>query len=455
MPIARSLRARVLIWVGLALTVLFALTVYGLDRTFRAATDRSREELLDAQLFGLIALTETDASGRLSLPHDAINPRFGLADSGLYAALWDGAGVAVWQSQSLTGRAFPQVEPPPPGVERFVRLEAQALPPVEALVMQVNWELPDGSIKPHTFAVAASLEPYEAQQRAFRRNVISWFIGVTVTMLIVILGVLGWVLRPVRRLARQVRAVENGDRTRLTGEYPTELVGLASNLNALIETERSRLERYRHTLDDLAHSLKTPLAALRALLSGKDDSQSARDVDRELTRMEQLVSYQLRRARASGATGLGAEPVAVDNLVADLVFTLDKVYRDKGVRCETDVPPGTHFLGDPCDLMEILGNLMDNAYKYGRQRVRVAAHSEGRRLVVTVDDDGPGMSHTAFAKLLERGTRADESVPGQGIGLAVVSQTAALYDGAVTVEPSPLGGASVRVELGRAGVLGP
>jgi two-component system, OmpR family, sensor histidine kinase PhoQ len=451
MPIARSLRARVLIWVGLALTVLFALTVYGLDRAFRSTSDRSREELLDAQLFGLIALTETDEHGQLSLPPDAINPRFSVADSGLYAVLRDGQGSAVWQSQSLTGRPFPAVDPPPPGVEHFVTLAAGALPPVEALVMQVNWELPDGTVKPHTFAVAASLEPYEAQQRAFRRNVISWFIAVTVTMLIVILGVLGWVLRPVRRLSRQVRDVENGDRTRLTGEYPTELIGLATNLNALIETERSRLERYRHTLDDLAHSLKTPLAALRALLSG-GGPDAASDVDRELTRMEQLVSYQLSRARASGATGLGAEPVAVDGLVADLKFTLGKVYRDKRVECETAVPGGTHFLGDPGDLAEILGNLMENAYKYCRSHVRVTAHSEGRRLYVAVDDDGPGMTEAAFAALLERGTRADESVPGQGIGLAIVSQTVALYDGALSVQASALGGASVRVELGRAGL---
>ena len=451
MPIARSLRARVLIWVGVALAVLFTVTVLGLDAAFRATTDQSRADLLDAQLFGLIALAEADQDDHLTLPNDAINPRFGVADSGLFGVLWDAEGNVVWQSQSLVGRRFPEIVPPPAGIERFIELEASQLPPVEALVMRVNWEFADGSSKPHTFGIAVSLEPYEAQQRAFRRSVVSWFVGVTITMLIVILGVLGWVLRPVRTLARQVHAVENGERARLSGEYPTELVGLANNLNALIDTERSRLERYRHTLDDLAHSLKTPLAALRALLSGDSVSVSDGAVERELERMDQLVSYQLRRARASGATGLGAQPVAVAGLVDDLRLTLDKVYRDKRVACETRVEPATVFFGDPGDLSEILGNLMDNAYKYCRERVRVEALGRDHRLLVTIEDDGPGMTPTAFAELIGRGTRADESVPGQGIGLAVVHETVALYDGDLAVGPSALGGACVRVELGRAG----
>jgi two-component system sensor histidine kinase PhoQ len=222
-------------------------------------------------------------------------------------------------------------------------------------------------------------------------------------------------------------------------------------LNALIEAERSRLERYRHTLDDLAHSLKTPLAALRALLSDGVAPEHARELDRELGRMEQLVTYQLQRARASGATGLGADPIAVDALIADLKFTLDKVYRDKRVRCDTLVAPQTVFLGDPGDLSEILGNLLDNAYKYCRERVRVTAENQDRRLVVTIEDDGPGMTPAAFAELVKRGIRADESVPGQGIGLAVVHETVGLYDGSLAVAISPLGGASVRIELGRAG----
>jgi two-component system sensor histidine kinase PhoQ len=253
-------------------------------------------------------------------------------------------------------------------------------------------------------------------------------------------------------------------------------------LNALIETERRRLERYRHTLDDLAHSLKTPLAAMRTLLtelharlggalrkptavaaSGGGDAlraPAARPEDvhiealqRELDRMDQRVSYQLRRARASGATGLGTEPVAIAPIVTDLKETLDKVYRDKRVACALDVAADALFRGDPGDLTEILGNLMDNAYKYCKSQVRVAGQSSADRVVLTFGDDGRGIDAELAREIGRRGKRADESVPGQGIGLAVVRETVELYRGSLDVGRSELGGAEIRIELGRAGAL--
>ena len=163
--------------------------------------------------------------------------------------------------------------------------------------------------------------------------------------------------------------------------------------------------------------------------------------------------FRSRRARASGATGLGTEPVAVGPVIDDLKLTLDKVYRDKRVACSVTVVPGASFRGDPGDLTEILGNLMDNAYKYCRNRVRVTATSTSDRLVVTVADDGKGISDEFAAQLFKRGRRADESVPGQGIGLAVVHDTVELYRGSLAVGRSDLGGAEVRVELSRGGLL--
>jgi two-component system sensor histidine kinase PhoQ len=275
---------------------------------------------------------------------------------------------------------------------------------------------------------------------------------------------------------------------KLTGRYPSEIVGLADNLNTLIDTERRRLARYRNTLDDLAHSLKTPLAAMRTLLAEQrakaaDEGVDARGramqaragmpeveqrreqlpgaiaepaqdaLNRELERMDQRVSYQLRRARATGATGLGTEPVAVAPIVDDLKQTLDKVYRDKRVMCDLDVAPNALFRGDPGDLTEILGNLMDNGYKYCKERVRVTARSTPERLVITVGDDGRGITAEEAATLFRRGKRADESVPGQGIGLAVVRETVELYRGTLDVGRSDLGGAELRVELARAGLL--
>jgi two-component system sensor histidine kinase PhoQ len=322
--------------------------------------------------------------------------------------------------------------------------------------MGLTWEFDEGYILPYTFGVAVSLQPYEERQAAFRRNLIGWFGGVALTLVLVLTGLLRWVLRPLRRLEREVEEIESGTRSRLSGELPTELVGLAGNLNALIETERRRLSRYRNTLDDLAHSLKTPLAAMRTLLAESPTDvpgAQADALDRELERMDQRVSYQLRRARASGATGLGVEPVAVEPVIHDLLQTLDKVYRDKGVSCEVEIEPRATFHGDPGDLSEILGNLLDNAYKYCRRRVAVVVQRRPSGLRVIIGDDGPGIEKAAAERLFDRGTRADESVPGQGIGLAVVREIVALYHGSLTVGESRLGGAELRVELARAGAM--
>jgi two-component system sensor histidine kinase PhoQ len=462
MALVRSLRARVVLWVSVALIVLFAVTIAGLDIAFRNTNERALLELLEVQALGLIALAEPGPSGSLNLPTDAIDPQFQVANSGLFGALFDGGGRALWQSLSLLGRDFPVDELPAPGDMHYAKLDVPGFPPLEALLMGITWEFADGRSAPYTVAIAVSLEQYNERQLLFRRNLVGWFGGVTLTMMIVIGGLLTFLLLPLRRLERQVREVEAGERVKLTGRYPLELIPLADNLNALIETERRRLERYRNTLDDLAHSLKTPLAAMRTLLGELKPPAAAPApvpdkqlgaLEHELERMDQRVSYQLRRARASGSTGFGTEPVAVGPVVEDLKLTLDKVYRDKGVSCTLELAPGAVFRGDPGDLTEILGNVMENAYKYCRGRVHVAARSSADKLEIEVGDDGRGISPELAATLGERGKRADESVPGQGIGLAVVKQIVELYRGRLAAGTSPLGGAEVRIELARAGAL--
>ena len=455
MALVRSLRARVVLWVSVALIVLFAATVVVLDVAFRNSMDQARRELLEVQVLGLIALGRADASGELTLPTDAIDPQFEVAElRSLRRALSDD-GRALWQSLSLLGRDFPA---------RLSRGRRRAaLRAARRAGLSAARSVADG----HHVGVPGRPRRATTRSRsrcrssrttsgrlAFRRILIGWFVGITLTMLVVLSGLLTFVLLPLRRLERQVREVEAGERVKLTGRYPSEIVGLADNLNTLIDTERRRLARYRNTLDDLAHSLKTPLAAMRTLLAeqrAKAHEPAQDALNRELERMDQRVSYQLRRARATGATGLGTEPVAVAPIVEDLKQTLDKVYRDKRVACAVDVAPGAVFRGDPGDLTEVLGNLMDNGYKYCKSRVRVTARSTPERLVITVGDDGRGITAEEATTLFQRGQRADESVPGQGIGLAVVRETVELYRGTLDVGRSELGGAELRVELARRG----
>jgi len=179
--------------------------------------------------------------------------------------------------------------------------------------MGISWEFADGRVETFALGTGVSLAPYTVRQRSFHRNLIGWFAGMSAFMLIVIAILLRHVLRPVRRLEQQVHDIELGRRSALEGWYPIELRGLARNLNALIDTERRRQIRYRNTLDDLAHSLKTPLAVMRSVLGDATRAPSTHDRDlvQAVDRMEERVGYQLRRARATGATGLGLEPVRV------------------------------------------------------------------------------------------------------------------------------------------------
>jgi two-component system sensor histidine kinase PhoQ len=226
-------------------------------------------------------------------------------------------------------------------------------------------------------------------------------------------------------------------------------------LNALLRSERERLARYRNTLGNLAHSFKTPLAVMRNLLSSGQGRELAvgRQLDEQVGRMDDIVKYQLRRAAASGGTGLGMAPTDVRAALEGLRGALLKVYADRNVTCELTVGEGCTFMGDKEDLTEIAGNLLDNAFKYTRSFVRVtadrvvspAARRDGLRLII--EDNGPGIPLDKRAKVLERGARLDERIAGQGIGLSVVRELVELNGGSIVIDSSALGGARIEVKI--------
>lgn len=452
MAVLQSLRARVLLWVSLALTVLFAITIVGLDATFVQSSEANLRDELQVQLLNLIAAAEESGDQELTLPDDAMaDVSLTLPESGAFGIIWDDAHVPIWRSASWLGRDWSVERWPVPGERVYLRLAEEGRPALAALLTGITWDFGDGSIRPYTFGVAVGEEPHRARVASFRRNLVMWFAVITLTMLLVLTIVLRYALKPLRRLVSEVGEIETGGREAVTEELPSELTGLARNLNFLIDSERRRAVRYRNTLDDLAHSLKTPLAAMRALLAELrgGDSKRAENLNAEVERMDRRIGYQLRRARASGGTGLGLAPVKLEPLVDDIVGTLDKVYRDKQVSCELDIDSGVSFQGDPGDLTEILGNLLDNAYKYSAGRVLVEIRSTSDKIEIVVHDDGPGIPSESAHDMLQRGARADESVPGQGIGLAVVAETLDLYQGSIAIDRSPLGGTALRVVLPR------
>jgi two-component system, OmpR family, sensor histidine kinase PhoQ len=300
-----------------------------------------------------------------------------------------------------------------------------------------------------TFSVAASLSPYEEQLWRFRRELIGWFIGLMLALLVTLAALLRWVLSPVRRLEREIHEVEEGRSDSLGGGYPRELAGVARNLNALLVGERKRVARYRDTLGNLAHSMKTQLAVIRASLHGEEGALPRASA--QIDRMRDIIEHQLKRAAASGGALLGQAPVEVAQVAAELRGALLRVYADKDLAIELAVPPSAQFAGDRGDLTELLGNLLDNACKWCRSRVRLSATVEGadtrERLTLLVEDDGPGISQQDRARVFQRGVRADETVPGHGLGLAMVRDTVDLYGGRLVIDSSPLGGARFTLRL--------
>ncbi|MGH8327006.1 MAG: ATP-binding protein, partial [Steroidobacteraceae bacterium] len=308
--------------------------------------------------------------------------------------------------------------------------------------------------QPLTFSVAVSLTPYEQQLWLFRSRVLGWFIGLMVLLLLSLAALLRLALAPLRRLEREIHEVEEGRSELLGSGYPRELSGAARHLNALLVGERKRVARYRDTLGNLAHGLKTPLAVMRSALAPDVGSDAARrTIGTEIARMTDIIEHQLKRAAASGGALLGQAPVTVAPVVADLRGALLKVYSRKDLSIELAIQEGSQFIGDRGDFVELVGNLMDNACKWCRERVRVSVvvgdgQAAGREnLTLAVEDDGPGIAEENRAKVLERGVRTDETMPGHGLGLAMVHDTVDLYGGRLAVDASPLGGARFALRL--------
>lgn len=452
----QSLRRRLVLAVSLPLILFFGITIVALDAVFRDLADRSLQELLDAQMVALISTAEPTDDGRVAMLR-TVDPRLETPGSGLYAGIAE--GPAIWKSPSTTGSLIEFGAPLKPGEKRTARTETPDGDRIAVASRGIAWGAESGAARELTFSVAATLVPYERQLWRFRTQVFGWFAVLTVLLLALLAVLLRWTLAPARRLESEIHEIEAGERESLSTNWPQELAGVATNLNALLEGERARITRYRNTLGNLAHSLKTPLAVMRAALGS--ESVARESLHREVDRINGIVDHQLRRAAASGGVTVGQTAAPVKPIVADLRATLLRAHSGKDFSIENAVPADVQFIGDTQDLTEMLGNIMDNACKWCESRVRVDASWNAdspakQRLHVVLEDDGPGIEARDRERVLERGQRADESAPGHGLGLAMVRDAVDLYGGELRIDASPWGGARITLSLpGRLGAEGP
>lgn len=446
----KSLQARVTGVAALVLIVFMGLASIGLERAFRASARSAREARLLGQVYVLMAAADTEGEAALTLPRDLTEARFSLPGSGLYGQVTDGVGTVVWRSASAIDPSIPFDSGLAAGQRRFRKAQDSADRAYFVEGYGVTWSI--GPVpRAYTFSVAEDLRDYDRELADFRTSLAGWLGAMSVLLLIALLLALRWGLAPLRRVADEVAACETGAQDRLHGAYPRELRALTDNLNALLAHESARQTRLGNALADLAHSLKTPLAVMRGALDEAPASRSADSLAGQLAeqiqRMDAIVAYQLERARDRPVAAL-ASRVPVAQALERLLATLAKLHAGRPVAVTLDLEPDLAFRGVEGDLLELLGNLLDNAYKWCRTRIAVGGRQEGRVLILWVADDGPGIPPDRASQVLERGARADLATPGHGIGLAVVREICRAYGGGLEIAASPLGGALVRVRLG-------
>jgi two-component system sensor histidine kinase PhoQ len=448
-----SLAARFTLATVLVLVAFLSLTGFALDHAYYEGARASLRDRLQGYVYALLAGTDVNRGGRVLVPDTMPSADLLRPGSGLYAII-NGKHGFHWESPSAIGRSLPIQMPAVPGEAVFRGPVQTDVGSVYVYTLSVVYQTPSHRDVDLVVSVAQTQNQFDQQLAVYRRTLLVWLSGLGLVLLILQLWLLRWSLSPLRRVSTDLARIERGDSERLTGHYPFELTALTHSLNTFIHSEREHLARYRNTLADLAHSLKTPLAVMRTRLeSGDVTPRLHEDLLPQLRRMDELVAYQLSRAATSGHPTFAA-PVAVAPHAEDLVQSLEKVYATKGVLCEFDLDENEClFFGELGDLLELMGNLLENAFKWSRHRVLLSIHaiaSQRHRpgLIIAVEDDGPGIGKDKIERILQRGVRGDERIHGHGIGLAIVQDIVKAYHAKLEVGPSEeLGGARFRVQF--------
>lgn len=437
-----SLSNRLLLVASLVLVVFLGLAGFALDQAFRRSAEAAEQDRLQSHIYALLSAADLREETSLNLPSALPESRFNTPQSGLYARVLNHSGDVIWRSESLVGVQPPFTATRRLGAAHFARLQGEAKE-YFAIAFAVAWEVGTGRQQRYTFQVSETLDRYLSQVKDFQASLWRWFAGIALILLGVQAVILRWGLTPLRRVSADLEQVKAGRSQQLATDYPKELAGLTESINSFIESERAQQRRYRDSLADLAHSLKTPLAVLRG--TAEDSSipdKSRANMNEQLERMNQIVEYQLQRAATARSTLGGA--VELRQPIKRMLASLDKVYASRNVRGELHGGHDCQVRMDEGDLMEVLGNVLDNAYKWARARVTVTVVPRAEAVAVEVEDDGPGIPDDHRDAVLRRGVRADQSASGQGIGLAVVQDILQAYDATLSIDRAPaLGGARV------------
>jgi len=436
-----SLTTRINLSAALVLLSFICLTAFTLERAFFDSTESALRDTMSSQLFALMAATEVE-NKQVIMPSSELDALLGLPASGIYATISNSAGNISWQSSSTLSIALPKPPLLKQGEKDFNKVYVDDKG-FYRMAYTVLWPTQTGSIE-LTFSVIIDLRSFDKQINLYRTTLWGWLIAMAALLLCSQAIILRWGLSPLRKVAVELNCIETGKQQQIEAHYPQEIERLTHNINLLLEQERQQKIRYRDAMGNLAHSLKNPLAVLQVSLQADTEQQDKLTMQEQLDRMDAIVKYQLQWAVTTGDTNLGAS-VNLLSTINRLLNSLQKVYADKAIAVQVTVDSSLNFRGDEGDLMEVLGNLLENAFKWTNQQIAIKAEQTNNQLTISIDDDGVGIAPEKVDELLQRGMRADQSTAGHGIGLSIVKNIVQAYGGKLRIEKSHLGGARVRI----------
>ncbi len=418
-----------------------------LSNAFRLAAQANFDAALQVDMDGLIAAAEPDPDpeGGVLLAEHFLNPQFARVYSGLYYQIRVGQNGGQI-SRSLFDKQIQPVNEPAKGPLTWGSAMGPENQHLRVLSRRVDLTPDNRSDANYIFMVAGDISAVDRQTREFNTTLFWSFLLLGLGLIAAILLQVKVGLAPLRKVSRSLAKIRDGEARRLDGNFPTEIAPLASELNSLIQHSEEVVGRARTHVSNLAHFLKTPLSVLAA----EADAQPgplADMVKRQVFSMRRQVDHYLSRARAAGSLDVLGNRTQVSAVMDDLSRVIARIHAARGIVIDAEASADIYFRGERQDLEEMLGNLIDNGCKWAKGRVRVRCEKAGGRLVLTVEDDGPGLSAQQRAQVGERGERLDETVPGSGLGLAIVRDISKLYGGFFTLDQSSLGGVLARLDL--------
>ncbi|WP_339350276.1 ATP-binding protein [uncultured Alteromonas sp.] len=435
-----SLRIRSIL-LAMGVLALFApLTVVILDDAYTTSLTQAKMSELRLMNLGLLSAFELDDDIPF-MPEILYEEQLNLPGSG-YLGVIVFRGHVVWQSASALDYTLPA-----PNLNVNVGNELF----VESYIANFDNDTDyfayaftaefasESNFEPVRFYIFNNKHLFNEERETFISVVWRWLLILSGGLLVLIIVGISLVLMPVRKLISEISLTSSGQKQQLDAHYPVEFNPLKQSINELIESESQQRARYKNSLGDLAHSLKTPLAV--ALGVEKLPKQAVES----LNQIDQIIQRQLKRASA-GKTGWQAA-IPLLPITQKVANAMDKVYQHKQLSITIEAINNVAIKADETDIMEMVGNLLDNACKAADSKVLVALKNEGNWAVLTIDDDGPGIPSDKKQALLERGTRLDTYADGQGIGMALVSDLIAIYQGKLLIERAPIGGARFIVKF--------